>query len=86
MGADAHAATAVNLNSLHQFDPIRERLERAARLLPDSDLKTAILATLADREPTTHEAIAWIALLQARRSDSDYGSHVMRRRYGPIQR
>jgi hypothetical protein len=46
----------------------REELERAARLLPKSDLKSAILATLADREPTPREALAWAALLQLQKS------------------
>jgi hypothetical protein len=40
----------------------------AARLLPETDLKAAILATLADREPTAKEALAWAYLLQARRN------------------
>jgi hypothetical protein len=45
----------------------RVQLERAARRLPESDLRTAILATLADREPTPREALAWAALLQLNR-------------------
>lgn len=49
----------------------RATLEGAARLLPDSDLKSAILATLADREPTRREALAWIAALQAHRRVRD---------------
>jgi hypothetical protein len=43
----------------------REQLERAARRLPDSDLKAAILATLSERRPTVREALAWITILQA---------------------
>lgn len=42
----------------------RQELERAARALPDSELRSAILATLADRLPTPREALAWIAALQ----------------------
>lgn len=45
----------------------RDRLERAARQLPESDLKTLILATLVDREPAPREALAWAALLQLQR-------------------
>ncbi len=48
-------------------EPTREQLEREARRLPESDLKTAILATLADGEPTVREALAWAAALQAQR-------------------
>lgn len=43
----------------------RQELERAARALPQSELRSAILATLADRLPTPREALAWIASLQA---------------------
>lgn len=86
MGATARAFTAVALRGEEPPDPVRVRLEHAARSLPDSDLKTAILATLAHREPSTHEAVAWIALLQARRSDSDHVARVVADRYGPIQR
>lgn len=45
----------------------REGLERAARQLPESTLRSAILATLSEREPTVREAIAWIAILQGER-------------------
>jgi hypothetical protein len=51
-------------------ETIRDQLERAARQLPDSDLKTVILATLADREPTPREALAWAALFQVQRPRS----------------
>jgi hypothetical protein len=47
----------------------RRELEEAARSLPASDLKAAILATLTDRLPTPREALAWAAGLQARRND-----------------
>jgi hypothetical protein len=43
----------------------RERLEELARQLPDSPLRSAILATVSEREPTVREALAWVALLQA---------------------
>lgn len=47
--------------------PTLTELERAAQRLPDSELKTVILATLADRAPTPREALAWVLSLQARR-------------------
>lgn len=51
----------------------REELERAARALPASGLRTAILATLSDRWPTPREALAWIAGLQNRLKDGTDG-------------
>jgi hypothetical protein len=67
---------AVAIQDIEQADHYssatpRERLERAARLLPDSDLKSVILATLADREPTLREALTWTAALQAHRLARD---------------
>ena len=51
----------------------REELELAARALPVSGLRSAILATLADRWPTPREALAWIAALQTRLKDGTDG-------------
>lgn len=54
----------------------REELERAARALPASGLRTAILATLSDRWPTPREALAWIATMQRRMKDGTDGEHT----------
>ncbi len=54
----------------------REELEHAARALPVSGLRTAILATLSDRWPTPREALAWIAALQHRMKDGTDGDHI----------
>ncbi len=54
----------------------REELELAARALPASGLRTAILATLSDRWPTPREALAWIATLQQRMKDGTDGEHT----------
>ncbi len=51
----------------------REELELAARALPASGLRSAILATLADRWPTPREALAWIASLQIRMKEGTDG-------------
>ncbi len=51
----------------------REELEFAARALPASGLRSAILATLAERWPTPREALAWIAALQVRMKDGTDG-------------
>lgn len=64
MGVSARAAATVCWRGGEPTDPIREQLERAARSLPESDLKSAILATLSERAPTVREALAWVALLQ----------------------
>jgi len=64
MGANARAAVTLDVRCRSASDSTRERLVRTARSLPESDLKTAILATLAEREPTAREALVWIALLQ----------------------
>jgi hypothetical protein len=86
MGASTRDVATVDWSDPVRAGPTRERLERAARSLPESDLKTAILATLAHREPTSYEAIAWITLLQRRRQDSGQRARVMSDGYGPIQR
>lgn len=44
----------------------REQLQRSARQLPESELKAAILATLADHSPTPFEAVTWVGLLQGK--------------------
>ena len=64
MGASARAVTAVVWRDWEPANSDRERLELAARSLPESDLGSVILATLAERGPTIREALAWIALLQ----------------------
>jgi hypothetical protein len=53
----------------------RVELEDVARSLPESDLKAAILATLADRPPTPREAFAWVVALQRRAKEA---GHAMR--------
>lgn len=50
----------------------RGELEDVARSLPESDLKAAILATLADRPPTPREAFAWVVALQRRAKEGSY--------------
>ncbi len=67
MSASASVLRATCEEHLRPAETPLEQLERAARQLPDSDLKTVILATLADREPTPREALAWAALLQLNR-------------------
>jgi hypothetical protein len=67
MGASEAAVGAFESVGFHSSRTPRETLESAARRLPDSALKAAILATLADREPTPREALAWIAVLQTQR-------------------
>jgi hypothetical protein len=64
MGASASDFRATLQEQHRPAETGRDQLERAARQLPESDLKTVILATLADREPTPREALAWVALLQ----------------------
>jgi hypothetical protein len=64
MGASAIDVHVADEEQHRRAETIREQLEGAARQLPESDLKTVILATLADREPTPREALAWAALLQ----------------------
>ncbi len=71
MGASATAIPVIQLEDYRLPRTARDRLELAARLLPESGLKAAILATLADREPTAREALAWAAALQARRRTKD---------------
>ena len=39
----------------------RQELELAARSLPESELRSVILATLTERLPTPREALAWVA-------------------------
>ena len=51
----------------------RQELERAARSLPESELRSVILATLTERLPTRLEALAWIAALQRHRSEGSHG-------------
>jgi hypothetical protein len=67
MSASASDFHVVDQEQHRRAETIRHKLERAARQLPESDLKTVILATLADREPTPREALAWAALLQSNR-------------------
>ena len=67
MGASASDIRVVEEGQNLAADPVRNQLERAARRLPESDLKAAILATLAERMPTVGETLAWIAILQAQR-------------------
>jgi hypothetical protein len=67
MGASASDFQVTDLEQHRRAETIRDQLERAARQLPESDLRTVILATLADREPTPREALAWAALLQLQR-------------------
>jgi hypothetical protein len=68
VSASASAIHVGELEECRSAKPRRGELERAARRLPESDLKAAILATLADREPTPREALAWAALLQLQHS------------------
>jgi hypothetical protein len=65
MGASALSSTAIAPTNFENRDRRRERLEWLARQLPDSPLRSAILATVSEREPTVRESLAWIALLQA---------------------
>jgi hypothetical protein len=67
MGASASEFRVIDNKQPRPAGTAREQLELAARLLPESVLKTVILATLAEREPTPREAIAWAVLLQSRR-------------------
>jgi hypothetical protein len=67
MGASASNFRVIDQEQHGPAGIARGQLERAARQLPKSDLKAAILATLADREPTPREALAWVALLQSQR-------------------
>lgn len=64
MATSARTITTVGWPDPGPADLIRERLECAARSLPESDLKSVILATLAERAPTVRESLVWIALLQ----------------------
>jgi len=63
MGASASDFHVTDQERHPRAETSRDQLERAARQLPESDLKTVILATLADREPTPREALTWVALL-----------------------
>jgi len=67
MGASASDFRVIEPEQRRPAETPRDQLERAARKLPESDLKTVILATLADRDPTPREALAWAALLQLQR-------------------
>jgi hypothetical protein len=71
MGTSAATGRGVGEAGYCTAEPTLEKLERAARLLPDTDLKSAILATLGDREPTVREALAWVAALQGHRRVRD---------------
>jgi hypothetical protein len=68
MVASASEFRVINHEQTGAAETTRDLLERAARQLPESDLKTVILATLAEREPTPREAFVWAVLLQSRRS------------------
>jgi hypothetical protein len=67
MSASASDFRVTDQEQHRSAETSRDRLVRAARQLPESDLRTVILATLADREPTPREALAWAALLQLQR-------------------
>jgi hypothetical protein len=67
MVATSASVGAIGTSTAHHRDWNRERLEELARELPHSPLRSAILATVSEREPTVREALAWVALLQAGR-------------------